>query len=173
MQTSADSLDRRDRYYEERLRHPQPYTDFDPAATRLVLQFLYGYDVLESRLIPRLSAHGLSLSAFNILMVLRHYGTRGLPLHEIGELLLVSRANVTGVVDGLESNGWVRRVAEPADRRIRLAVITDEGLALLERVLPEHYRWVRQALTGLSEQERTTLTELLIKMRHSIERSQR
>jgi DNA-binding MarR family transcriptional regulator len=46
----------------------------------------------------------------------------------------------------LEGSGWVARETCPTDRRGAFAVLTDEGLAVLEQAAPGHVRGVRRHL---------------------------
>lgn len=49
---------------------------------------------------------------------------------ELASLLGCDKTNVTGMVDRLERRGFLAREADPADRRVTRAVLTDQGLAL-------------------------------------------
>jgi DNA-binding MarR family transcriptional regulator len=89
-------------------------------------------------------------------------------MHELGELLLVSRANTTGLVDLLERRGLVERFASPLDRRVRLVRLTRAGVALLESILPGHYGRVRELLRGVNNREKAELSKLLTKLRHNV-----
>ena len=79
-------------------------------------------------------------------MILAHGEKReaGYPMHVIGELLLASRANITGLVDSLEKKGLVRRQEDPDDRRSKLVRITPQGDRLLKKILPGHLRAVHR-----------------------------
>ena len=46
----------------------------------------------------------------------------------------------------LEKDGTVRREGCPTDKRGHMAVLTDEGMALLERAAPGHVETVRTAI---------------------------
>ena len=75
----------------------------------------------------------LTFPRYELLMLL-HLSRRGtLPLGRIGERLQVHRTSVTGLVDRLEDQGLVRRVAHASDRRMTLADITAEGRRVAER----------------------------------------
>jgi MarR family 2-MHQ and catechol resistance regulon transcriptional repressor len=135
----------------------------------VLLNLVYTYDVTANHLARRLAEHGLSLSAFNLLMILNRSGNHGCPLYEIGELLLVSRANITGLMDCLERKGLVERVSDKRDRRVRVATITQKGGALLESLLPSHYSEVRLICSRLSSAEKSQLRALLTKLRRSVQ----
>ena len=79
----------------------------------------------------------------------------------LAQHLGVDRTVMTYLIDDLESAGLVERRPDPADRRARRILITDEGgtrLCDLERALR---RAEDAVLAPLSEAERTVLRELL------------
>ncbi|MFE2040363.1 MarR family winged helix-turn-helix transcriptional regulator [Streptomyces sp. NPDC059477] len=83
-----------------------------------------------------------------------------LPMRRIARKLRCEPSNVTGIVDRLESRGLAERRADPADRRVKLAAATDEGLRVA-RSLRDSLRFAREPLAGLSEEERLALRDLL------------
>ena len=76
---------------------------------------------------------GLTLSRFEILLLLSFSRAGRLPMMRIRDLLLVHGSSVTYLVGRLEEAGWVRRDADPGDRRVTLVSLTGEGEALVER----------------------------------------
>lgn len=83
---------------------------------------------------------------------------------ELAELAGVTKGTITGLVDGLEGDGLVRRVAEAADARVRRVELTRRGRALLDRVLPGHLAGLSACMAGLSRAERRQLARLLAKV---------
>ncbi|MGW0991940.1 MarR family winged helix-turn-helix transcriptional regulator [Streptomyces sp. NPDC002520] len=86
-----------------------------------------------------------------------------LPMRKLAQKLKCEPSNVTGIVDRLESRGLVERRPDPADRRVKMAVATDEGLRVV-RELREDLRFARAPLAGLSDEERRSLRDLLRRM---------
>jgi MarR family 2-MHQ and catechol resistance regulon transcriptional repressor len=83
---------------------------------------------------------------------------------EIGSKLLMSGANVTGVVDRLEKKGLVRRVMDAEDRRLFLIHLTEDGSRLIAKIFPLLAAQI-EAFTGvLTSKEKRQLTELLKKL---------
>jgi MarR family 2-MHQ and catechol resistance regulon transcriptional repressor len=161
--------DAREAFYHERVRECGPhYGGFDLLASEAALNLAYTYDVLQQSIGRHLADFGLSKSTFNILMVLRHGHPEGMLLHSLGELLLVSRANITGLVDHLEQKGYVKRVVDESDRRARYARITRDGSQLLDRVVPIHFQAIAHLMSGLSNSEKEQLIALLKKARSSM-----
>ncbi|MFI9650152.1 MarR family winged helix-turn-helix transcriptional regulator [Streptomyces sp. NPDC052040] len=65
---------------------------------------------------------------------------------DLARTLKITRSRLTYAVTRLERDGAVRREGCPTDRRGSTAVLTDEGLALLERTAPGHVETVRAAV---------------------------
>jgi DNA-binding MarR family transcriptional regulator len=72
--------------------------------------------------------HGLSESRLRVLTRLSHSPNHQLPLGELAEAMAVAPRTMTDIVDVLERDGLVKRVADPADRRSVLALITESGI---------------------------------------------
>jgi len=161
--------DPRETFYRDRVRTcGLQYSGFDVASTEISINFSHSYDVLQQVASRYMGDFGLSRSSLNVLMLLRHGPSEGLQLHDLGELLLVSRANITGLIDHLEEKGYVTRVVDQQDRRARFARITAKAEALLDEFMPLHYQNLKLLLQDLSEEEKETLTRLLVKARYSI-----
>ncbi len=161
--------DRREEYYHTRIKESGPqYAGFDLASAEILLSLRYTEDVLQQSCAHLLGQYGLSKSSVNVLMLLRHGPPEGMQLHDLGDLLLVSRANITGLIDHLEQKAYVTRMIDPNDRRARFAQITSKGVDLLDTFMPLHYRNVKAMLQGLSDEEKKQLLGLLKKTRESI-----
>jgi MarR family 2-MHQ and catechol resistance regulon transcriptional repressor len=163
--------DRREAFYHDRLRDSSgQYAGFDIPSMETMLSLLFTYDLLHQVTGRYMAEYGLSKSSVNILMLLRHGPPGGMQLHELGELMLVSRANITGLIDHLEDKGYVTRSVSPEDRRARYARITQKAEALLDEFIPVHCRNVKSMFHSLSEDEKGTLLHLLKKARAGIGR---
>ena len=126
--------------------------------------FVRASDLYDEDGIPHI---GLARSSFNVLALLRYGWPNGLQLSEMGELLITSRANITGLIDHLEEKGYVTRIVDEHDRRARLAKITDRGERLVNEVLPLHQRLTAELYGHLTLEEMQKLNETLKKIRQS------
>lgn len=86
-----------------------------------------------------------------------------LPMRKLARKLRCEPSNVTGIVDRLESRGLVERRPDPADRRIKVAAVTDEGRRVAHG-LRDSLRFARAPLAALTEEERLALRDLLRRM---------
>jgi len=71
---------------------------------------------------------------------------------------------MTATLDLLEHRGWIRRIANPADRRSVLVEITPDGQATADRLLPGIRATERAILSALTPGEREHLLGLLSKI---------
>jgi DNA-binding MarR family transcriptional regulator len=119
----------------------------------------------ESHLREVLRAKDTTLPRFDVMAAL-HRRRKGVTMSELSRMLLVSNGNATAVVDRLESEGLVRRMPSESDRRTVFVALTPEGFHRFEALAAEHEAQVDQLLSGLSEADLDTLTDLLRRMGH-------
>jgi DNA-binding MarR family transcriptional regulator len=169
MKTQMETNDLRGDYYWNQVqKHGKHYDHFDWPSVEVLLQLIHTYDVTFAHFTKMMQPHGLSPGAFNVLMILSQSSGSARKQNEISKLLLVSRANITGLVDHLVQKGLVLRLSDRSDRRVCLVKITKKGNSLLETYLPFHYAEINRILSVLSRKEKKIFNELLNKLRNSI-----
>ena len=110
---------------------------------------------------------GLSGGAKQALAVIEGAGE---PLEPgvIAERLIITSGSMTSVLDTLEKRGLVRRRPHPRDRRKLLVEITDEGRAIVDRLLPSlHLRERAVMERALTAGEQRQLLTLLAKVQQA------
>lgn len=158
----------RDKFYEGlRAKYAKRYKGFDALATEAGYNLLQTWAMGDARLSMKAQEYGMTLAGINVLCILLEHGQAGCPLNTLSRMLLVSRANITGLVDSLVRHGYVTRQDHASDRRVVLAKITETGEAFLHKYLPVHYKEVGGLFAGLSAGEKQTLIKLLTKLRRS------
>ena len=95
--------------------------------------------------------------------------TKGIPLSELAERLLVTGGNITGIIDRLERDGYVHRVRDKDDRRVVRALLTEEGFDLYKSFLPKYKEIMNKINRGLTFQERKKLQQLLKKLAQGVQ----
>ncbi|CAM2834958.1 MarR family winged helix-turn-helix transcriptional regulator [Rariglobus hedericola] len=104
--------------------------------------------------------HGITAAQYNVFSALASAG-EGISQRELGDVLVVDRSNVTGLVDRMEKAGWVKREDDPADRRVYRVILTPAGRRLWEKVSPAYQAVVMQVVGALTQkQARETLQSL-------------
>jgi DNA-binding MarR family transcriptional regulator len=97
--------------------------------------------VLDAELV---AAHGLSLSSYEVLLLLEGAPGGRLRMSELAQSVLLSRSGISRLADRLEADGLIERVVCETDRRGLHAVITDAGRARLREARPTHLAGVRE-----------------------------
>jgi DNA-binding MarR family transcriptional regulator len=164
-----DVKDLRTGYYWIKVREfGKRYKKFDWPSVEILLNFIHAYDVLTVHFSKWMSAYGLSPAVFNVLMILSRSSEKKLKQHDISKLLLVSRANVTGLVNTLVCKGLAKRETDPNDRRVWLVKVTQKGKILLEAYLPRHYAEIYRVFSEFKPAEKKALNRLICKLKSGI-----
>ncbi|HMK28679.1 MAG TPA: MarR family transcriptional regulator [Terriglobales bacterium] len=122
-------------------------------------------DALARRVAAALKPHGLSLTQYNVLRILRGAGNAGLACGEIGERMITRDPDVTRLLDRLEKRGLLQRVRDSRDRRVVMARILRPGLELLDALDAALAHLQKTSLKGLKQEELRNLSELLERAR--------
>ena len=159
---APERMDDRKKHYAEWMdREEQRIPNFNRASTRAVFELLTTYDMMHTRFSRMLDQYGLTPAGYNVLAILRGSETQSYPMHQLSSQLLVSRQNITQIVDALEAKGLAERVPNPDDRRGRLVQLTPAGKQLVEIVAPRHYSGNTAVMSVLREPEIELLTDYL------------
>ncbi|MFQ5684061.1 MAG: MarR family winged helix-turn-helix transcriptional regulator [Candidatus Binatia bacterium] len=106
----------------------------------------------------------LTVPQFYVLATIGYTG--GLPFGEIGEKLMVTVSNLTGIVDRLEKKNLVTRKRDIHDRRIVHVTLTQTGTKLYKSSIPLFEKCVSQFFAPLSKSQQKELASLLRKLIH-------
>jgi len=111
------------------------------------------------------SRFGLNRASWDALAALRRVGPpyRRSPT-DLYRSLMRTSGGMTHLVDRLERDGLVERLADEDDRRGLLVGLTRRGRALVGRVGPSHLDTERRMLAGLTKREQAELARLLRKL---------
>ena len=110
----------------------------------------------------------LTPARLGLLMALFLSDRQAVLASELGELLVVTPGNITGLVDALVKDRFVRRLSYPGDRRAVLVELTEKGRRFVRWLAPFHFRLIGSLMSGLSRAQARSLTRLLDKVRKQI-----
>jgi len=107
------------------------------------------------------SAHGLSVTEFDVLITLFNAPDQQLGMSDLADRVLLSPAGTTHLVTRLERNRLIRREVDPTDRRRWFTVLTNDGDRALQSARHTHNDVLRQTLFAATTLgERRTLRRL-------------
>jgi len=130
--------------------------------TMLWVRLAVTFNLLYQEIKKDLANEDLTFSQLDILVCLNR--TRGLPLTEVADRLLVTGGNITGLIDRLEHAGLVTRQRDNKDRRIVWARLTERGYAVYRELMPRYIETMQKVNSYLTPAERKELARLLKKL---------
>lgn len=125
---------------------------------------LRSYQLLNAQVNQVMRKHGLTFARYEVLTWLATDHEEPLTLSWISKTLRIPPATVTGIIDYLEAEELILRVAHPSDARATLAEITARGRRVADDMTADLNRTVYEELP-LSEDGRSALLELLRELR--------
>jgi len=130
-----------------------------PLPVIIWLRLLRIYQKIDRRTAETMKTWHLSVSRFD---VLNHAGTQeGRTQQELADALLVTKGNVTQLLDAMEADHLLYRQKEGRTNRVYL---TDRGRDLRNASLRDHEAHICKEFSVLSVEEQETLLHLLRKL---------
>lgn len=133
------------------------------------------YLLIHKSLSEYLLKYNLNLAKFNILLIVKHIGKNpGISQGAISKFLLVTDSNMTRMIDKLENEQYLERIAKSGDRRTNLVRITEKGAKLLDTVWPGYVKAIDSIVgAGISDDIKETLNKSLALIQENIEASKK
>lgn len=151
--------------YETLLAYSKRYRTVNPSSVEAFLNLLrVASDVLDATE-EYFGEHGTSQGRFTVLCLLNRNPDVPLCPADLAERAGVTRATMTGLLQGLESEGLLKRTSSTDDKRMFFVELTAKGRRYLDNILPDWFRRVDDLMDGLNDKERVTMLKLLEKVR--------
>jgi len=117
-------------------------------------------DTLSARLFQQ---YGLTTAQFDVLAKLG--ASAGMTQQELAASLLVTKGNVSQVLDRMEQRGLILRRQEG---RTKYLFLTEQGQALFEAAVPQQEAQIQTLMAALTPDEQAQLVYLLRKIDRSL-----
>lgn len=139
----------------------QRYPAADVSAIASFLMLLRVATDLSIALDRCLSEHDLLQGRWWVLILLMREDSLTSTPSVLAEKLGVTRATMTGLLDGLEQGGLVQRIYQQQDRRSVMIQLTAAGQTKLDAVMPDYYSRLKHCMQGLNDTQRDELQSML------------
>jgi DNA-binding MarR family transcriptional regulator len=133
------------------------YPDADIKAISDFAQLLRAASDISDALDRFLLKHGLLQGRWWVLVLLLRQDELTCTPSELAEKTGVTKATMTGFLDGLEREGLVERISDKVDRRKMLITLTSAGQKRLDDVMPDYHNQVHNLMNNLSVSERDAM----------------
>ncbi len=122
---------------------------------------------IQERIKDEMAKNKLNVTEFSVLEVLYFKGKQ--TIHQIGDSILISSGSMTYVIDKLEQKGLLRRSPCSEDRRVIYVILSNDGIELMEKIMPAHEELIEYMFGSLTEDEDQALVNLLQKVGKRVE----
>jgi DNA-binding MarR family transcriptional regulator len=133
------------------------YPDADIAAISDFVNLLRASSDISTALDKLLAKHELLQGRWWVLVLLMRQDDLTSTPTDLAEKAGVTKATMTGFIDGLVREGLVTRITDDVDRRKLLIKLTDAGQQKLDMVLPDYYKKVSVLMSLLNADQRASL----------------
>jgi DNA-binding MarR family transcriptional regulator len=124
-----------------------------------IIALMKAADVTRRAMTRTLQAFDLTLSQFNVLIILRR--TPELPTLEVAARLVEDTPGITRLMNTLTAKRYIRRRRRKEDRRQQLCSLTDSGRRVIDAVIPPMKATQERIIAGLSGDEVLQMITLL------------
>lgn len=136
---------------------------------RLWLRVLTCSNLIEAEVRARLRARfAMTLPQFDLMAQLDRAPGEGLTMGELGNRMMVSAGNITGITDRLERDGHVVRVRSSADRRSQNVRLTDSGREVFAVMAKAHEGWITSMFAGMPVTAKEQLFEHMADLKQAV-----
>jgi DNA-binding MarR family transcriptional regulator len=143
----------------------QERPDLDTSGPEVLWRISFLHKELRRSAGRRLAKVDLPNWAFDVLASLRRQGPPfQMSPSELCEAAMLTSGAMTNRLDRLEDGGLVERHPDPDDRRSLSVRLTAKGKGVIDKALEIRFEHANQAVTSLSESERSQLVGLLRKL---------
>ncbi|HEY2468159.1 MAG TPA: MarR family transcriptional regulator [Terracidiphilus sp.] len=144
--------------------------EYDLAPVQIIGRIGRVFEYVDRALEAKFEEFGITRASFDVLATLKRSGSPyRLSQRELMTNLLRTSGSMSVRIDAMERQGLVTREPDQEDRRATLVAISEKGIHLLEKVIPEHLLNEERLLSGLTAQDRSQLIRLLRKWNLALE----
>jgi DNA-binding MarR family transcriptional regulator len=144
------------------------YPNMNPSAIKSCAELLRIGSLLLTAFETFLGGYGLSQGRFLTLIVMNRNPEDVISPSFLADKVGVRRATMTGLLDRLEKDDMIKRLADHQDRRKIGIRLTSNGRRVLAEMLPDYYRSIAKIMAKLTEKERLELMSLLGKVNQGL-----
>lgn len=141
--------------------HPLSKLKFSGLQGDVFSRFLRFSNLIAKKHYSIFKEQGLTEAQFFTLMSIYLAEDKELTFSEISKILMVSRANITGIIQRLEERRLIRRMLDSNDRRLVYARLTREGEKIVESIRPSYLLWISGLFKDFNPQELKVLLNMI------------
>jgi DNA-binding MarR family transcriptional regulator len=118
-------------------------------------------------LMGHLHRKGISIAQINVLYQLYYRGS--CEVLAFTQTLALSPAGASQLIERMARQGWVERLDDPADRRVRRVHLTESGRQLVDESIAARNKWFTRFSTKLTDEEKQQVARVFRLLAEKIE----
>jgi DNA-binding MarR family transcriptional regulator len=128
-------------------------------AVRVYLHLHYASGIIIKKVDRHLSRWNLSVARYALLRLLLNH--QAMTLTELSKSHECAAGNITALVDRLERDSLVRRIAHKQDKRVTQVALTTKGRTVVTAAMEPHRQFVEQLMGVLAPEEINGLGKMI------------
>lgn len=112
----------------------------------------------------------LSMPQLKVLMILNY--DKEVTVGQLASMMDTSLPNMTGILDRLEVQGFIERIASHEDRRVILVKLTEQSTQIFQRLIHSGFAKMSRVLNQLSDQDQKVVSQGLKLLSEALERDE-
>lgn len=129
---------------------------------------VHAYEECRRRYAQIMAAFELTVPQYDVMSAIARLGDQAQP-KVIAAELVVTRGNITGVLNRLEQHGLLRTRSRTDDRRSFTCELTDDGAALLAKAKSAANRFVKEQLAPFNDSALRQTERQMTRMKEHLE----
>jgi DNA-binding MarR family transcriptional regulator len=101
----------------------------------------------------------LSFPQYNVLRVLEASKNGQNKISDVGRIMLVPGANITGIAKRLAKDGFIIKKSDPRDERVTILKITSKGKKALQKIAAQKDQRLELMLKNLTHRQKSNLVD--------------
>ena len=134
---------------------------------KLTLNFIYTYNNFKEDQKIFFKPYDITPQQYNVLRILRGAYPKPYTTSQVRDRMLDKMSDASRIVERLVKKELVNRTITKSDKRLVDVVISDKGMALLDKIDQPLDIEMQSTFTKFTKEERETFTNLLDKMRRN------
>jgi MarR family transcriptional regulator for hemolysin len=127
---------------------------------------LIGAQAFQRALNEELAPHGVTFRQSQVLGWLALEGQ--LSQNELAAKMMIEPPTLVGILDRMERDGWISRIACSSDRRKKMIMVNPTAERVWDKIVACAKRVRARAVQGLSPEEIETLKRLVRRVQHNL-----
>ncbi len=165
MEIFSPASDKKDAYFQK---FAQAFPDTDLSGVELGSMLFFFANHIVNGFTAHFSRYGISQARYGVLLMLYIESENEWTPADLADAGNISRATMTGLLDGLEKQGYIARLPRPGDRRSIVIQLSAAGREFVDEMLPDHFNRLADAMGELGPTERKALMKIVPRVLQSM-----